>query len=76
MPKFITNKNRQKLLDLEKWFESKKLKQDMSGCMTYCSFCPHECMNGCKVSHEERVANSLCAVAYNKMQISKRKKNI
>lgn len=78
MAKQITLKNRQKLLDLEKWVESKKQGFDMSGCMLYCEFCDkadhsHPTEHGnCYVAQEQRVANSLCARAYNKMQKAKK----
>lgn len=77
MGKIISNKNRQKLCDLEKWFESKKQGHDMSGCMPYCEHCekadhshPTE-LGKCYATQEERVANSFCAKAYNLMKKDK-----
>ena len=79
MAKFISNKNRQKLLDLEKWVESKKQGFDMSGCMLYCEKCEfadhsHPTENGkCYATQEQRETDSLCAKAYNKMQKTNKK---
>lgn len=62
------------MLDLEKWVESKKQKFDMSGCMLYCKYCDkadhsHPTEHGnCYATQEQRVADSLCAKAWNKSQ--------
>ena len=61
-------KERQKLCDLQKWCESKKENHDKSGDMDYCAYCPQQFLGFCKKTHEERVADSLCARAYNKME--------
>lgn len=70
MAKF-TNKNRQMLCDLSKWLESKKEGYDKSGSMDYCEYCPYQKSFNCEVEHEERVANSFCAKAYNRMKKQK-----
>ena len=70
----LTLKQRQKRLDLEKWVESKKQGFDMSGCMLYCQFCEKADHRNkteagqCYATQEERVADSICAKAYNKMK--------
>jgi hypothetical protein len=38
----MTNRNRQKLLDINKWRESEKHGTDLSGKMKYCDECPNQ----------------------------------
>lgn len=70
----MTNKERQKQLDNEKWVESEKQGFDMSGCMSYCEKCEfadhsHPTENGkCYATQEEREKCTLCAKAFNKMK--------
>ena len=68
----MTNKARQKSLDKKKWLESQEQGYDMSGCMLYCEKCEyanHSTDYGyCKASQEQRVADSLCAKAWNRIQ--------
>lgn len=74
MAKFISNKERQRQLDEEKWLESEKQGFDMGGCMLYCQYCDkadhrHKTELGkCYATQDQRVADCLCAKAYNKMQ--------
>ena len=70
MAKFITNKERQKELDKEKWLESEQEGLDRSGQMTYCNDCDRKAGGelGCKATQAEREEKTLCAKAYNKHQ--------
>ena len=64
---FITNKERQKILDAEKWEASARENCDLSGAMDYCKFCKAKNDTFCGASQNERVEFSLCAKAYNKI---------
>jgi hypothetical protein len=67
----MTNKERQKSLDKEKWLRSQELGEDMSGKMVYCTRCDKmNCLHRCTASQKERVENSLCAKAYNRLNRS------
>lgn len=64
----MTNKQRQKALDSQKWYVSEAMNDDRSGKMGYCRFCEHSknSEGNCNVSHEERVSRCYCATAYNR----------
>lgn len=71
----VKNTEQQEYLDRIKWSVSNKEQVDMSGKMGYCGFCKYAVnssiypVNGsCTVSQEERVKNSYCAKAFNKMK--------
>ncbi len=70
----MKNEKRQATLDKKKWLESQEQGFDMSGCMLYCAKCEyadhsHPTENGnCYAPHENRVAECLCARAYNRMK--------
>ena len=66
----MTNKERQKRLDLERWYESEKHNGDMSGLLPYCRDCKHRNKNyaDCDLSYTERTQTQACATAYNKMK--------
>lgn len=68
MAKFITNKERQKELDKEKWLESERIGFNCSGSMYYCNTCDKEEDFDCKATQAEREEKTLCAKAYNKHQ--------
>ena len=72
----MKNTERQASLDKQKWLESEKMGVNMSGCMLYCGHCEHQTDDGfvywCKIPHNARVANCLCAKAYNRMVRIKR----
>jgi hypothetical protein len=67
-----TNKDKQRILDKQKWLESETQGFDMSGCMLYCEKCEyanHDTDYGyCKASQEQRVSESLCAKASNRIK--------
>ncbi len=70
----MTNKERQKRLDITKYLDSKESGEDLSGSMAYCMYC--ECKeDGCKclASQDEREALNMCAIAYNRMIRGQRK---
>ena len=72
----MTNQQRQASLDKQKWLDSEIAGCDLSGEMWYCKHCPHQvdtpCGDYCSITHEQRVANCLCAKAYNRMVRIKR----
>lgn len=65
----MTNKQRQKELDEQKYLESETKRKDLSGDMPYCDYCacttPYAT---CVASQEERETKCLCAKAFNKMR--------
>lgn len=67
----MTNKKRQESLDGQKYIESRIQHKDMSGQMPYCAYCQHQYSEYgnrfCNIEHDQRVAQSSCAAAYNKM---------
>lgn len=64
----MTNKDRQKQLDLKKWFTSKQYRKDLSGSMSYCIKCDKVTYShSCRATQKEREEYCLCAKAYNKM---------
>lgn len=67
----MTNKERQKSLDKQKWNCSEDYEQDLSGHMYYCECCGYITSDGCTVTQEQREQQSLCAKAYNRMKRSK-----
>lgn len=65
----MTNKQRQKELDEQKYLESETKRKDLSGDMPYCYYCA--CITSfetCVATQEERESKCLCAKAYNKMK--------
>ena len=70
----MTNQQRQRSLDKQKWFESQQQGFDMSGCMLYCEFCEkadhsYSTENGkCYATQEERETECLCAKSWNRMK--------
>lgn len=65
----MTNKERQSILDKDKWFKSKELGRDLSGARPYCLCCPHATpTHNCYVKQKDREEQCLCAKAYNKLQ--------
>lgn len=77
----LKNKVRQSLLDKEKWEQSEKMGEDLSGAMPYCYFCrsqqsevaEHNVFFFCKISHETREETCACAKAFNRFVSEKRK---
>lgn len=68
----MTNKERQKQLDEQKWLISEQYGEDLSGKMTYCIKCDcMNCLHRCLATQEERVKFCLCAKAYNKLNKTK-----
>lgn len=62
----------QKSCDKKKYIESVKERRDMSGAMPWCEYCEHSQTDyTCDIEHAERVAQNVCARAYNR---SRRKK--
>lgn len=73
----MTNKERQRSLDKQKWLRSQELGEDMSGKMVYCTRCDKSnCIHRCTATQQDREENCLCAKAYNRTQryINKRDK--
>lgn len=64
----MTNSERQKTLDKQKYVESQKAKKDLSGKMVYCEFCDTEKDCVCRHDQEERESKCLCAKAFNRMR--------
>ena len=66
----MTNQDRQKSLDKQKWFESIKKLSDQSGKMTYCEFCEKndQMFETCAANQYAREKCYLCATAYNRMK--------
>lgn len=79
----MTNKERQKQLDKQKWIESENKGEDMSGMMPYCAYCEYQdsdliysgkIVRWCTCEpQEERTTKCYCATAYNRLvrQLSK-----
>ena len=67
----MKNTDLQNRLDREKWECSESVGADLSGQMPYCEFCAYRKRNGdCTQPHINRVENSDCAKAFNKMKKS------
>jgi len=63
----LSNKDKQKELDLFKWNKSQIENKDLSGQMNYCKNCPSKTNDGtCIATQAERELNTLCAKAFNK----------
>ena len=72
----MTNQERQRSLDKEKWLKSEELGTDLSGCMIYCDYCYHQVHTFEATSCDapsERESRCLCASAYNRMKRGKHK---
>ena len=67
----MTNKERQKQLNEEKWYASEAKNESQSGKMYWCSLCKYKYKGNCLKTHEERDAKCLCATAYNRLQRTK-----
>lgn len=67
----MTNKERQKSLDKQKWVNSEDFGYDLSGKLFYCDHCKYQTernmVKSCIASQKQREEKSLCATAYNKM---------
>jgi hypothetical protein len=69
----MTNYQRQKKLDEQKYLVSEAKKEDQSGNMPYCDYCNYSYYKqsgiavGCEKPQNEREENCLCATAYNRM---------
>ena len=63
----MTNFEKQKRLNEEKWLVSEAKNQDQSGIMPYCNFCKQQNNGACLVSQKEIEAKRICATAYNRM---------
>ena len=53
--------------DKKKYIDSENEGRDLSGSMPWCDVCVYQYGSTCGIDHEERVKNSLCGKAYNKM---------
>lgn len=64
----VRNAFKQAQLDKEKWLESEKNNEDMSGAMYYCDACEYQ-KNGylCSATQLKREYMCLCAKAYNRL---------
>lgn len=80
--KYMTNKQRQEKLNIEKWEASKRVMEDLSGQMLWCQYCPKcekdtfvDYINGsnnfCTAEQTEKDNLCLCAKAYNKLKKNK-----
>lgn len=69
----MTNLQRQKQLDEQKYLVSEAKQSDQSGFMPYCDYCDHK-QNGCGKSQLEKEMNCICATAYNRMVRARKKK--
>ncbi len=62
----MTNLQRQKKLDEQKYLESERLHTDLSGNMDYCDFCDQQANFKCRATQLDREMNCLCSKAYNR----------
>lgn len=60
-------KDVQERCDKKKYVDSYALQQDLSGSMDYCEVCKYSLDSKCVMTHDQRVADNLCARAYNKL---------
>ena len=72
----MTNKQRQILLDREKYTASKQAQTDLSGKMPYCAACTNENPSGCEYTQEQREQGCICAKAYNRGREYAKKRNV
>lgn len=70
----MTNLQRQKKLDEQKYLESERLHTDLSGNMDYCDFCDQQANFKCRATQLDREMNCLCSKAYNKKVRERAKK--
>lgn len=72
----MNNAERQKKLDVKKWYASIEAGKDMGGQMDYCEHCDkvHPIWDNCNATQTERETSSLCAKAYNRLEKASRKK--
>ena len=63
----MTNKERQKDLDKQKWVRGVEVDCNPSGTMYYCSSCKYSNGYTCSKTQAELEADCLCAKAYNRM---------
>ena len=73
----MTNLQRQKKLNEEKWLVSEAKKEDQSGKMDWCQYCDNKYLfeDKCGLSQVDIEMNCVCARAYNRMVRCKSVKN-
>ena len=64
----MTNEQRQKSLDKQKWIMSETVGEDLSGEMLYCESCSYREDNRCTITQERKNTLHPCATAYNRMK--------
>lgn len=64
----MTNKERQKQLDEQKWYMSEAKGYDNSGEMDWCDHCLYQDGIYCSIPQETREQRCSCATAYNRMR--------
>lgn len=71
----MTNLQRQKKLNEQKWFVSEAKKEDQSGKMDWCKYCDYKYLfeDKCGISQLDREMNCICAKAWNRMVREKAK---
>lgn len=69
----MTNIQRQKWCDKEKWLTSEGMGFDCSGHMCWCDCCEHK-QDCCNLSQIDREMNCICAKSYNRMVRARAKK--
>lgn len=72
----MTNKQRQILLDREKYTASEQAQADLSGRMPYCDYYTNENPSGCEYTQAEREQGCICAKAYNRGRENAKKRNV
>lgn len=72
----MKNTERQKKLDLKKWFASIEAGKDMGGKMDYCEGCQklHPIGDSCNATQADRENLTLCATNYNRLDKKNRSK--
>ena len=70
----MTNLQRQKKLDEQKWLMSEAKGCDQSGKMDWCTYCEWEEKSECLETQLDREMNCLCAKAWNRMVRERAKK--
>lgn len=68
----MTNIQRQKWCDEQKWAVSEAKGFDQSGAMDWCMGCKYQNENGCEIPHDLRVEGKACANAYNRYERKRR----
>ena len=70
MAKFISNKQRQEELNIEKYYASMEANRDLSGQRFYCTYCSEMKDGKCTTKQSIIDEQTLCAKAYNKYKRS------